>query len=421
MLRRAAVAAGIGAVAVYGAQRSWFGENAAFTVADALAVQGLRSLGAETAHVAAVKAASMRLTPLQTSPDDPSLATRVWNIDFANAVGLAAGFDKDAEGIDGLVDMGFGFVQVGSVTPKPQAGNPKPRVFRLVEDGAVINRYGFNSCGIGPVEQRLRSRWYRYNNPTQRSHGSEQAQQAQQAQQGENVLPWGQRARRGVVGINLGKNKEQQDAAHDYCEGMRRLAPFADYVVVNVSSPNTPGLRALQGRAALSKLLQQVKATRDAAQYDPGRASPPPLLVKIAPDLTDADIEDIVAVVEDVGVDGIIVSNTTVARPDTLQAADRGEKGGLSGRPLLEPSTRVLAKVYKQTKGRVPLVGVGGVASAEDAYVKIRNGASLVQLYTAMTIQGPGVVREIKRGLPLLLKRDGFASVADAVGADVEL
>ncbi|EGD77663.1 dihydroorotate dehydrogenase [Salpingoeca rosetta] len=398
-------------------QRSMFGDDAAFSVADFLSVYGLRNLDPERAHVWAVKAAAWRLTPRQTQPDHPSLKTRVWNMDFDNVVGLAAGFDKDAEGIDGLLDMGFGFVEVGSITPLPQPGNPRPRVFRLLEDGAVINRYGFNSCGIGPAQQRLRARWVQFST----SGASQPPSSAATAGAG-FAWPWSHPARRGVVGVNLGKNKTQDNAALDYCAGMRALAPYADYVVVNVSSPNTPGLRALQGRAALSRLLGEVKRTRDSLDFSsrPG-ASPPPLLVKIAPDLTDQDIDDIVAVVKEIGIDGIIVSNTTIARPASLQSEHREEGGGLSGRPLRDASTAVLAKVYAKTGGSVPLIGVGGVSCAADAYAKIRSGASLVQLYTAMAIEGPGVVHAIKRDLPQLLAADGFSSVSAAVGADVPI
>jgi dihydroorotate dehydrogenase len=275
--------------------------------------------------------------------------------------------------------MGFGFAEIGSVTPRPQAGNPRPRLFRLVEDRAIINRMGFNNDGAERVAARLRNRG-RLSGP---------------------------------LGVNLGKNRDSADAAADYASGVRELGRFADYLVVNVSSPNTPGLRALQSRAALASLLAAVKAAR-------AEACPvaPPLLVKIAPDLTEEDKRDIAAVAEEAGIDGLIVSNTTIARPATLKSPHRGEAGGLSGVPLFRPSTALLAEMFRLTGGRLPLVGVGGVASGADVYAKIRAGASLVQLYTALVYEGPGLVGRIKRELAALLRRDGFARIADAIGAD---
>jgi len=276
---------------------------------------------------------------------------------------------------DALLGLGFGSVEIGSVTPRPQPGNPRPRVFRLPEDGAVINRYGFNSEGIDAVAARL-----------------------------------ARRARRGVLGVNLGKNKETVDAADDYAKGAAALARFADYMVVNVSSPNTPGLRALQDRAVLDGLLARVQEAMGAGA--------PPLLVKIAPDMAQEDLSDVAEVALARGLAGIIVSNTTIARPAELRGAARGEAGGLSGRPLLGPSTAVLREMRRLTGGRIALVGVGVIASGADAYAKIRAGASLVQLYTALVYEGPGLVARIRRELAALLRRDGFASVAQAVGAD---
>jgi dihydroorotate dehydrogenase len=310
--------------------------------------------------------------------DAPSLEQMLFGLHFPNPVGLAAGFDKDGEVYRQTLGLGFGFVELGSVTPKPQPGNPRPRLFRLTRDRAVINRMGFNNHGIAAMAQRLQDR----------------------------------DSTRGIVGINLGKNKDQTDAAADYAEGTRVLGPLADYLVINISSPNTPGLRALQSRDALEGLIRRVLEARAALTRSP------PLLLKIAPDLTDADRQDIAEVALATGLDGLIVSNTTIARPSGLDPRFAGEAGGLSGRPLLQASTEVLKDIHRRTGAKLPLIGVGGVASAADAYAKIRAGASLVQLYTALVFEGPGLVQRIKDGLAELLARDGFNTVAEAVGAD---
>jgi dihydroorotate dehydrogenase len=291
---------------------------------------------------------------------------------------MAAGFDKNAEAYRAVLRLGFGFAEVGSVTPRPQPGNPKPRLFRLTEDRAVINRMGYNNDGVDAVARRLRAR---------------------------ARLP-------GPLGINLGKNKDSVDAAADYVRGVQVLGPYADYLVINVSSPNTPGLRALQGREPLAALIEAVKrARRDACPETP------PLLVKIAPDLQPEDKQDIAAVALESGIDGLIVSNTTIVRPPTLRSRYRTEAGGLSGAPLFQPSTELLAEMHRLTQGRLALVGVGGVASGADAYAKIRAGASLVQLYSALVYEGPGLVGRIKRELAQTLRRDGFSSVTQAVGS----
>ena len=310
--------------------------------------------------------------------DPPSLAQTVFGLRFPNPVGLAAGFDKDGEVYRQTLSLGFGFVELGSVTPKPQPGNPRPRLFRLTADRAVINRMGFNNRGIDAMAERLRNR----------------------------------AAAPGIVGVNLGKNKDQPDAAADYTTGARVLGPFADYLVINVSSPNTPGLRALQSRDALAGLIAAVLEER--AQL----TQHPPLLLKIAPDLTDADRQDIAEVALGSGLDGLIVSNTTIARPQGLDPRFSQEIGGLSGRPLFAPATETLRDLYRRTGGKLPIIGVGGIASAADAYAKIRAGASLVQLYTALVFEGPGIIRRIKDGLAALLARDGFANIGEAVGAD---
>jgi len=307
--------------------------------------------------------------------DDPVLATRVFNIAFPNPVGLAAGLDKDAEVCDAALGLGFGFVEAGTVTPRPQPGNSGPRLFRLTADEAVINRFGFNSGGLAAFTARLERR----------------------------------RGRPGIVGANVGKNRDTADAAADYVAGIAAVDALADYVVVNVSSPNTPGLRALQGRAQIEALLARVQAGRTAAS--------PPLLLKVSPDLDDAEMADIAQAALDAGVDGLIVANTTVSRPSSLTSALRGADGGLSGRPLFALSTARLAAMYALTGGRIPIIGCGGVASGADAYAKVRAGASLVQLYSALVFRGPGLVQCVKRELAALLRRDGFASVADAVGS----
>jgi dihydroorotate dehydrogenase len=322
---------------------------------------GLMLLDAEQAHQATLKA--LALAPLPPpGADDPRLQVSAFGLDFSNPVGLAAGFDKHAEVPDKLLGLGFGFVEVGAVTPRPQPGNPRPRAFRLAADEAVINRYGFNSEGVDAVARRLAAR-----------------------------------EKRGIVGINLGSNKETTDRAADYEILVGRLAQDVSFLTANVSSPNTPGLRSMQTRALFDDLLARVVAARDAACAGRRRT---PVLVKIAPDLTDAEIDDVVAVARARGVDGMIVSNTTIARPETLkEAALARETGGLSGKPLFRPSTIVLAKVAQRTEGQFPLIGVGGVDSPEAAMTKIEAGASLIQLYSALVYKGPGLVGAIKRGL----------------------
>jgi len=339
----------------------------------------LRLLDPEAAHDLTVRALEHGFAPHSKAADDPALATRVWGLSFANPIGLAAGFDKDARVMPAMLGLGLGFTEVGSVTPRPQPGNPKPRIFRLPEDGAVINRLGFNNGGLEAARRRL-----------------------------EAFRKKGRAS--GPVGVNLGKNKDTADAASDYVLGAAALGPLADYLVVNVSSPNTPGLRALQGRGELEDLLGRVLA----ALPQPA----PPLLVKIAPDLTEEDKADIAAVALSMKISGLIATNTTIARPDNLKGAARGETGGLSGRPLFGPATAVLGDLYRLTEGRIPLIGVGGVASGADAYRKIRAGASLVQLYTGLIYGGPALVPRMKSELARLLREDGFDSIAAAVGAD---
>lgn len=340
----------------------------------------------ERAHALAVRALKSGLAPLKAAPDDPVLATTVWGRSFPNPVGLAAGFDKHAEVADAALGLGFGFVEAGTVTPRPQPGNPQPRLFRLDEDEAVINRFGFNSEGLAPFVYRLGKR---------RAAGAG-----------------------GIVGANVGKNKESEDTLEDYAAGVSATCRVADYIVCNVSSPNTPGLRALQARAEMETLLTHIRAVRDASI--PAPAERPPLLVKVAPDLDDAALADVAEASLGAGIDGIIMGNTTLSRPASLKSAHRGEAGGLSGKPLMGLSTERLGALARLVGGRIPLVGSGGIASGADAYAKIRAGASLVQLYSALVFHGPGLIGRIKSDLAASLKADGFAHVADAVGADVK-
>jgi dihydroorotate dehydrogenase len=329
---------------------------------------------AETAH--GLSLAALRLLPPRPAPAKPILQQRVAGLDFPNPVGLAPGYDKNGEVFQVAYGLGFGFVEVGSVTPKPQAGNPRPRLFRLVEDKAVINRMGFNNDGMEAVAARL---------------------QAQPADH-----------RFGPLGINVGANKDSDDRTADYVVATKRLVDLADYVTVNISSPNTPGLRALQDKAALDDLLARVKEATPAGK---------PVFLKVAPDLTPADIDDIAISVIDHKIDALIVSNTTITRP-AMRSSQATETGGLSGAPLRDLAQQRLIDFRKATGGAVPLIGVGGIASAQDAYARIRAGASLVQLYSALVYEGPTLARRINDGLSALLIRDGFTNVADAVGVD---
>jgi dihydroorotate dehydrogenase len=343
-----------------------------------LGSRAVRVLDAEEAHRATVRFMASPLAPRFHVRSDPVLRTRVAGIDFPNPLGLAAGFDKNAEVPDAMLRLGFGFVEVGAVTPRPQAGNERPRVFRLVEDEAVINRYGFNNDGLAAIAARLRKR-----------------------------------RRLGIVGVNLGANKDSADRIADYVAGVAALEGLVDFYTVNISSPNTPGLRALQDRKALDGLLARVIAARD------GLKKKAPVFLKVAPDLSDADKSDIAGAAFDHRIDALIVSNTTIERPKNLRSRFAEEKGGLSGKPLFLRSTALLRDFYAVLKGKVPLVGVGGVSSLDEAYVKIRAGASLVQLYTGLIFKGPRLIADIVEGLPARLRADGFTKVEEAVGAGV--
>jgi dihydroorotate dehydrogenase len=328
----------------------------------------------ESAH--GLSLAALRVLPVSAPAPVAALIQTVAGLSFPNPVGLAPGYDKNAEICGSAFGLGFGFVEVGSVTPRPQDGNPRPRLFRLVEDRAVINRMGFNNDGMEAVATRL------------------------------SALDRARLA--GPLGINVGANKDSVDRIADYVTAIERLAPLADYVTVNISSPNTPGLRALQDKGALDELLVRVKAAMPAGQ---------PVFLKVAPDLEPADIDDITASVIEHKIDALIVSNTTITRP-ALRSAHAGETGGLSGAPLRDLAQQRLADFAQATGGAVPLIGVGGIASAEDAYARIRAGASLVQLYSALVYEGPMLAKRINSGLLALMKADGFAHISEAVGVD---
>lgn len=344
-----------------------------------LATRALRGLDPEDAHGLAIRALKLGLGPVDRR-DDPILATTFAGLSLPNPVGLAPGFDKDAEVPAPMLRAGFGFVECGTVTPRPQAGNPRPRLFRLTEDRAVINRMGFNNRGLEAFAARLARR--------------------------------GPPGVSGVVGANIGANKDSEDRIGDYVIGLKRLWGLASYFTINISSPNTPGLRALQTKAALEDLLGRLSEARDALP-PAGKA---PMFLKVAPDLQPDEIETIVETSLAHGLAGIMVSNTTVTRPP-LASPFRDQAGGLSGAPLMELSTRVLVQFAAASRGRLILVGVGGIGSGADAYAKIRAGASTVQLYSALVFEGPGLVTRIKRELAARLRADGFASVVAAVGA----
>ncbi|MCF2872530.1 quinone-dependent dihydroorotate dehydrogenase [Octadecabacter sp. G9-8] len=336
---------------------------------ESIGLKALRAFDPETAHGLALKALNTGLGPRTGPVTSDRLKSRVAGLDLPNPVGLAAGFDKNAECLAALGRTGFGFLEVGAATPLPQDGNPRPRLFRLTEDEAAINRFGFNNQGMEPIATRLENR------------------------------PAGS-----IVGLNLGANKTSEDRAADFARVLARCGPFVDFATVNVSSPNTEKLRDLQGKEALAALLGGVMDAN---------ATGIPIFLKIAPDLTDTDLEDIASVVGTSGLSAVITTNTTLSR-DGLNSPHKGEGGGLSGQPLFEKSTRVLAKLSTLTD--VPLIGVGGVGSAQQAYDKIRAGASAVQLYTALVYGGISLANDIADGLDALLARDGFANVADAVG-----
>ena len=348
-----------------------------------LALRLLHALEPEQAHELAIRALQWGLFPMPRHVADERLRVDCCGLSFPNPLGMAAGFDKNARAVPALFNIGFGFVEVGTVTPLAQPGNPRPRLFRLREDEAVINRLGFNNAGQAAVRERL-SRYAR--------------------------LPG-----RGVLGVNIGANKDSRDRIADYAQGARCFAGVADYLTVNISSPNTPGLRDLQGAEALHRLLAGVRG----ALEEKGRARLP-VFVKIAPDMDEAVLADIVEAAVEGGAAGLIVSNTTIARPDTLKSPLKEETGGLSGLPLFVPSTRMLARAFLLAKGRLRLIGVGGVRDAETAWAKIRAGADLVQLLTAFVYRGPSLVAEILSGLLDRMERAGFNRLNEVVGTRAE-
>ena len=344
---------------------------------------------AETAHNWAVKMAKygILISSKMTRKEYPELQCTVFGRDFKNPIGIAAGFDKNGEAIKNLQKTGLGFVEIGSVVPLPQKGNEKPRIFRLLEDQAIINRYGFNSDGIGVVSERARKS-YDPDSPV-------------------------------LLGINIGKNKTSSDAVSDYELGVNYLSSYCDYLVINVSSPNTPGLRALQSKNELIKILKAAKSTLASKSANQKNPPPPPkILLKIAPDLSGDELKDIAKLVLDVknGVDGLIISNTTISRSNNLISENREEIGGLSGKPLRELSNQCISDMYRLTQGKIPIIGCGGVSSGEDAYEKIRLGASLIQFYSGLVYQGFPITGRIKRELVACLKRDGFTNIQQAIG-----
>ena len=348
---------------------------------DALTLPLLRRIDAEEAHRLAIS--GLRFLPqVRRREDDPRLATRAFGLNFPNPVGLAAGFDKSAEVPDALLRLGFGFVEIGTVTPRPQVGNARPRLFRLTPDGAVINRMGFNNDGAEVVLRRLAARAH---------HG-------------------------GIIGVNVGANKDSADRTADYVKLIETFAPVASYFSVNVSSPNTPGLSNLQAAPALDNLLSRVIDARERSRASAGDC---PVLLKIAPDLSLAELDDVVQIARSRRVDGMIVANTTLMRPPNLRDVGRAiEQGGLSGRPLFKLSTRMLAETYVRAEGAFPLIGVGGIDSGGTALMKIRAGATLVQLYSSLVFKGLGLIEEIKRDLVSTLERTRHKSLSEIVGAD---
>jgi dihydroorotate dehydrogenase len=348
---------------------------------DAFSLPLLRWFDPEDAHRMAIQGLRL-LPPIRPRPDDPKLAVRAFGLNFPNPIGMAAGFDKSAEAPDALLRLGFGFVEIGTVTPKPQIGNKRPRLFRLERDEAVVNRMGFNNDGADAVLRRLAGR----------------------AHLG------------GIVGVNVGANKDSADRVDDYVRLIEAFAPVASYFTVNVSSPNTPGLRNLQQAAALDDLLAKVIDARERVQQNAGDS---PVLLKIAPDLSLTELDDVVHIARSRRVDGMIVANTTLARPSTLRESTRaGEQGGLSGRPLFRLSTRMVAETYVRAEGAFPLVGVGGIDTGGAALTKIRAGASLIQLYSSLIYKGLGLVDAIKNDLSSTLLRTGRDSLSEIVGAD---
>ena len=333
----------------------------------------------EQAHSLAIAALKTGFVPPSSDPRSSILSQDLWDLHFPNPIGLAAGFDKNADVYKPMLAQGFGFVETGTVTPLAQPGNDRPRIFRLTEDNAVINRLGFNNKGLDYYISQLKNR-----------NQSD-----------------------GIVGANIGANKLSEDPINDYVIGLEKVLGLADYFTINISSPNTPGLRKLQGKEALDELLSKLKHVREKAKLQ----QTPPLILKIAPDLNGAECEDIADIILKHQMDGLIISNTTLSR-DGLTSDLKVEEGGLSGAPLFDLSTKILSEMYRLTNGKIPLIGVGGVSSGAQAYAKIKAGATLVQLYSALIYHGPGLAATINRELIALLKKDGFSNVTEAIGLD---
>ena len=387
----------------------------------------------ETAHNLALYFARKGLAPIyrpSAKEQETDLSTRAFGLSFSNPIGLAAGFDKNGTSILGLQNLGFGFVEIGSVTPLPQPGNPKPRMFRLLPDNAIINRYGFNSEGMQVVKSNLAEYRESLLPPVETKNDHDSIQPLHRIVQAvvflkktytrlhRTIFPSHFYTPSTLVGVNLGKNKNSQTSeADDYCQGIRTLGPYADYIVINVSSPNTPGLRDLQAPSELQALIHACLHERDQLWLTTNqRNNKIPLLVKLAPDLSDDELREIAAVVLECQLDGLIVCNTTNTRPAQLMGSSKDEPGGLSGAPLRDRSTECIKLLYQHTQGKVPIIGVGGISSAEDVLEKLKAGASLVQVYSVLAFEGPGIVTTLRHDLASLLKNGGFRSVQDVVG-----
>jgi dihydroorotate dehydrogenase len=340
----------------------------------------LHRLDPERAHQLSILCLKLGIYPRRFRLPDPVLQSRLWGLNFPLPIGVAAGFDKNAEVFNELLNLGFGFVETGTVTPLAQFGNDKPRMYRLREDQGIINRLGFNNLGLDSYSGQIKK--------------------------------WSDQKGSGIVGANIGNNKNTVDPISDFVSGISMLSNYASYLTINISSPNTPGLRNLQSRSSLKSLIKMAKLTRDKCKKKP------PLLVKIAPDLSESEINDVAEIALETEIDGLIISNTTISRPSSVQNKNKTETGGLSGNPLFEISTRLLSDMYRLTRGNIPLIGVGGVSSGYQAYAKIRAGASLVQLYSAMVYYGPRIAVVIAEELADLIKKDHFSSIAEAIGAD---
>lgn len=346
---------------------------------ETLALRALFAIDPERAHGLSIAALRSGVHPRVNNNQHSSLKVTLAGLDFPNPLGMAAGYDKNGEVPNPLLAMGFGHAEIGTITPKPQPGNPRPRIFRLVEDRAVINRFGFNSDGHNRVKQNLPDK----------------------------------RTRHGIIGVNLGANKTSEDFAADYVEGIHAFAAYADYFTVNISSPNTPGLRALQGEEFLPNLLKRVIEARDQAAMTGERI---PVFLKVAPDLTETEMDDVAKAVEGSGIEALIVSNTTLSRDGLKNDKHAHEAGGLSGRPLFERSTIVLAKMYQRLGKQLPLIGVGGVEDAETAFSKLEAGATLVQFYSAMVYKGPALPGEILNGLAQKMAQEGISDIRQITG-----